>query len=128
MDGVTLLSEAQDAGLDLRADGERLVVRGPRRATSLVQSLLAEKHAMLGLLARDDPEVIWRAATMRGQLRPGAAPPVLVARPGPFPRGACISCGEPVVARTAGPAYRCAACAHAAWLVLAEAPRVTRES
>ncbi|HEY8601497.1 MAG TPA: hypothetical protein VIL85_23925 [Thermomicrobiales bacterium] len=129
MDGLTLLDQARAAGLTLSADGERLNVRGPRRAEPLVRALLAEKYAVLGLLAQDDPEVRWRAEAMRGQLRNGGPVPLLMARPGPFPRGTCVSCGETIATRALGPAYRCAACARAAWLVFVDGPHlVTREA
>ena len=40
---TTLLVEAQIAGLELRADGERLVIRGPRECEALAKELLAHK-------------------------------------------------------------------------------------
>ena len=50
MDGVALLAEANAAGLTVRADGDRLVVRGPRRCAALAQSLLARKPDVLAAL------------------------------------------------------------------------------
>lgn len=50
MDGVALLSEARDAGLDVLADGERLVVRGPRRAEPVARMLLDHKADVLAAL------------------------------------------------------------------------------
>ena len=32
MDGLTILNEARAAGLEIKVDGDRLVVRGPRSA------------------------------------------------------------------------------------------------
>ena len=44
MVGVTaLLAEAQHAGLTLHNDGERLVIRGPRKAEDVAKALLAHK-------------------------------------------------------------------------------------
>ncbi len=62
MDGLRLLREAQAAGLTVRADGERLIVRGPRRAEPVALRLLANKVAILSAL---------RGAT--GDTRPRAA-------------------------------------------------------
>lgn len=54
MDGVTLLMEAEAAGLTVLADGDRLRVRGPRCAEHVAKQLLAHKPAVLCALA--DPE------------------------------------------------------------------------
>lgn len=53
MDGLTLLTEARSAGLTVTAEGERLVVRGPRLAGELAQRLLSHKADVLDALARD---------------------------------------------------------------------------
>lgn len=37
MDGLTLLAEARAAGLEVRAEGDRLVIRGPRKAEALAK-------------------------------------------------------------------------------------------
>jgi hypothetical protein len=50
MDGLTLLNEARAAGLEVRTDGDRLVVRGPRSAETLARQLLAHKAELLYLL------------------------------------------------------------------------------
>ncbi len=54
MDGLTLLSKARTAGLELKADGDRLVIRGPRRAEPLVKELLALKSHVLEALADEN--------------------------------------------------------------------------
>lgn len=54
MDGMTLLAQARAAGLEVRVDGNRLVVRGPRRHAALAQELLTHKAEVLALL-RDAP-------------------------------------------------------------------------
>lgn len=52
MDGVTaLLTEAQAAGLRVRAEGDRLVIRGPKRAEPLALKLIEHKAEVLRLLA-----------------------------------------------------------------------------
>jgi|SRR5258707_8328138 hypothetical protein len=51
MDGMTLLGEARAAGLDVQARGNRLVIRGPRRAESIARRLLAQKTLVLEALA-----------------------------------------------------------------------------
>jgi hypothetical protein len=50
VDGVALLDRAQAAGLTVHAEGDRLVVRGPRAAESLALQLLASKTDILPLL------------------------------------------------------------------------------
>ena len=50
MDGVALLIQARDAGIELRADGEQLHVRGPKRHEVLVRELFEHKEAILALL------------------------------------------------------------------------------
>ena len=51
MVGLTLLKAAHAAGLAVRADGSRLVVRGPRRAEPLAKQLLENKAEVLDVLA-----------------------------------------------------------------------------
>ncbi len=51
MGGVALLDEARAAGLTVRADGDRLVVRGPRRCAALARSILDHKPDVMALLA-----------------------------------------------------------------------------
>ena len=54
MDIVALLHDAYAAGLEVRRDGDRLVVRGPRSQAPLAQTLLAHKADVLPLL-RESP-------------------------------------------------------------------------
>ncbi len=51
MDGLTLLQEASAAGLMVLADGDRLVIRGPRSADAVARRLLAHKAVILAALA-----------------------------------------------------------------------------
>lgn len=50
MDGLTLLSDAAAAGLTVRADGDRLVIRGPRKAEPLARRLLEHKRQVIAAL------------------------------------------------------------------------------
>jgi hypothetical protein len=58
MDVVVLLEEARARGLEVRADGDRLVMRGPRSAEALVRQLLAHKVALVRLLSAPPADVI----------------------------------------------------------------------
>ncbi len=51
MDAVTLIERARAAGLTVRADGDRLIVHGPKAAEALVHELAAHKAEVLRLLA-----------------------------------------------------------------------------
>jgi hypothetical protein len=52
MDGLTLVQEARAAGLNLRADGGRLVIRGPRSAEPMALLLIERKSEILSVLSR----------------------------------------------------------------------------
>jgi hypothetical protein len=147
MDIVTLLREAESAGLQVRADAGRLVVRGPRSLEPLAKKLLARKSDLLPLLTREeiedgtnvvaddvvrspgggdraqparpvDPEVAWRVEAMRPQVPRRGPIPLLVARREVVPQpDCCLSCGDPL---PEGRRYRCGPCQEAAWRVLTE--------
>ncbi len=51
MDGMTLVSEARAAGLIVLADGDRLVIRGPRSADAVARRLLEHKAEVMRALA-----------------------------------------------------------------------------
>jgi hypothetical protein len=57
MDGLTLLRQAREAGLAVVAEGEKLVIRGPRRAELLARLLIEHKPEVLTALvsAEDHP-------------------------------------------------------------------------
>ena len=114
---VSLLAEARLAGLEVRAEPDRLVVRGPRHAEPLAKRLLERKGELLALLAAASAQVEWRVAAMRPQVPRRGPIPVLVARDAGGSVGGCASCGDPL---DDGHAIRCALCARAAWLVLHE--------
>ncbi|NQT12730.1 MAG: hypothetical protein HQ582_08275 [Planctomycetes bacterium] len=50
MDGMMLLAEAHRAGLKVAAEGDKLVVRGPRHLEPLAARLLAHKPAVMAAL------------------------------------------------------------------------------
>jgi hypothetical protein len=50
MDGVTLLRRAHDAGLRVEAAGDKLLIRGPKRAEPVVKLLAEHKAALLEAL------------------------------------------------------------------------------
>ncbi len=50
MDGLALLAEARDAGLEVRARGDRLVIRGPRKCEAMAKVLLEHKPEVLAAL------------------------------------------------------------------------------
>src|SRR5262245_20590771 len=53
MDGMTLLEQARLAGLAVNVQGDKLVIRGPRRAAPLAEQLLAHKAKVLDALAAE---------------------------------------------------------------------------
>jgi hypothetical protein len=56
MDAVSLLARAHEVGLAVAIDGDKLIVRGPRRAEPTVRLLAEHKPAVMAALAAD-----WRA-------------------------------------------------------------------
>jgi hypothetical protein len=58
MDALTLLQQARAAGLTVRAQGDRLCIRGPRRAEALARRPLDHKAAVLAALAADAPVTV----------------------------------------------------------------------
>jgi hypothetical protein len=110
-----IVTEARTAGLEVRAEAERLVVRGPRAQEAFARGLLAAKGAVLALLAAEDAEVAWRVDAMRSQVPRNGPIPFLVAREGGFAIGCCRSCGDPIEPDRR---FRCRLCVQAAQLVL----------
>ena len=47
MDGMTLLEQARLAGLTVIVQGDKLIIRGPRRAGSVAEQLLAHKGEVI---------------------------------------------------------------------------------
>src|SRR5262249_13793708 len=51
MVGLTLLEQARSAGLTVTVQGDKLVIRGPRRARHLAEQLMARKGEIIDALA-----------------------------------------------------------------------------
>jgi hypothetical protein len=51
MDGLTLLQQARDAGLAVESNGDKLVIRGPRRAEVVARLLIEHKPEVIAALA-----------------------------------------------------------------------------
>ncbi len=59
MVAVNLLQEAEAAGLSVRVDGDRLVVRGPKSAADIAERLLDRKAEVIEALAAEwDAEML----------------------------------------------------------------------
>ena len=65
MDGMSLLAEARASGLEVRADGDRLVVRGPRQAEAVALRLLERKADVLPLVAIPAASLGWNPEMAR---------------------------------------------------------------
>jgi hypothetical protein len=116
VDGMTLLEEARVAGLEVTAEGDRLIVRGPRSAESLAKTLLEHKSELIVILRMKDAEVACRVQAMLAQIPDNGPIPFLVAREAVEPQaGCCLSCGESL---GTGDRYRCTPCGRAANLAL----------
>lgn len=50
MDGLALLQKAHEAGLTVKAEGDRLIIRGPRRAEPVARLLIGHKGELLAAL------------------------------------------------------------------------------
>lgn len=59
MGGVELLYEARMAGLDVKRDGGKLVVRGPRGSEELANRLMDNKRAVMAALLVDGVFDYW---------------------------------------------------------------------
>ena len=55
MGGIDLLAEAQSAGLAVKADGDRLVIEGPKGAAVVAQKLIQHKAEVMAVLAATTP-------------------------------------------------------------------------
>lgn len=72
MDGVTLLQRAKAVGLRVMAEGDKLVIRGPKRAEPVAQQLIQHKPAVMAALAdtkRFEVPDGWTAESWRDRLR-----------------------------------------------------------
>ncbi len=74
MVAVSLLQEAEAAGLTVRVDGDRLVVRGPKSAGAIAERLLDHKAEVLKVLSAEwDAEMLTLIRWFLGT-RPPAEP------------------------------------------------------
>ncbi len=114
---TAVLAEARAGGLEIQAEADGLVIRGPRTLDHLARQLLNQKPQVLALLEAEDAEVAWRIRAMRPQVRPRGPVPVLAARPVASFVGCCTSCGDPIAPPRR---YRCEPCIRATWAVVRE--------
>jgi hypothetical protein len=116
VDGMTLLEEARATGLEVKTEGDRLIVRGPRSAEGLARILLERKAELIVILKMRDAEVTWRVQAMLPQIPENGPVPFLIAREAVEPQaGCCLSCGELLAGDDR---YRCTPCGRAANLAL----------
>jgi hypothetical protein len=118
MEVLSLLAEARAAGLNVRAEGDTLIVRGPRSAEAIVAQLRDHKPEVLALLEAADPEVAWRVAALRPQISARGPIRWLAARtdtPATDAPRCCGSCGDPL---PVGRRFRCVPCVRAIEIVL----------
>jgi hypothetical protein len=122
MDTLTLIAQARAAGLTLRADGDRLVVTGPRSAEALAMQLLDHKPTVLAVLTHDDAEVAWRVTAFRTRIPAHGPiwPPRLRDTPLTDTPGHCTLCGDALPTDPEPRFPRCAPCIRALWIVLHE--------
>ena len=69
MVGVTLLAEARAAGLEVRAESERLIVRGPSSAEALARRLLDNKPTVFVELEAEQAWATVEAIATEGRRR-----------------------------------------------------------
>jgi hypothetical protein len=55
MDGLRLLRRARDAGLAVEVEGDKLVIRGPKRAEPVARLLIDHKPAVMAALVPAEP-------------------------------------------------------------------------
>jgi len=87
---LIILQQARDAGLEVRARGDRLIVRGPKRHAALARALLAHKAEVLNELAHDAPPPPPSAWPLEGLPLEQLFPDL---RAGGEPPAACRCCG-----------------------------------
>lgn len=56
MEGVDLLDKAMKSGLQVKAEGDHIVIRGPRSAEAVAMEILANKVVVMALLA-ESPQI-----------------------------------------------------------------------
>jgi hypothetical protein len=108
MDRLTLLAQAQEAGLEVKVDGDRLVIRRPKRAEPLAKELLAHKQAVLEALSVH-PTTAPLSHQERGASLPDYAATACVCPVpiGPTGNTRCPACQLPLICPGCG---RCRGC------------------
>jgi hypothetical protein len=56
VDSLKLLSDARRAGLTVRAEGDRLIVRGPAALADLAKQIISRKADVMDALAIEAPQ------------------------------------------------------------------------
>jgi hypothetical protein len=98
MDGLTLLAQAQEAGLKVKVDGDRLVIRGPKLAEPLVRELLAHKQAVLEALSVDPTTAPLSHQERTARLSDYSATACVCDKPiGPTGNARCPVCKLPLI-------------------------------
>ena len=70
MGSLTLLAQARAAGLSVAADGDRLIIKGPRRAGPIAHELMGHKAEVLALLEASPTKKTNAHAVFRGGVPP----------------------------------------------------------
>jgi ribosomal protein L37AE/L43A len=109
MDAVALLREARACGLTVTADGDQLVVTGPKSAADVVRKLADNKPAVLAEL-RSSTDVSALSAVGRFPENPGKEAKPADADKQNEPPHACQTCGSALGWRTEDGRVACAAC------------------
>ena len=65
MDALTLLRQAEDAGLTVEAQGDNMIVRGPKSAEPIVRRLAEHKPAILKALRQRRPDQFLASLSLR---------------------------------------------------------------
>src|SRR5262245_27641470 len=86
MAGMKLLEAAHAAGLKVRVEGDRLIIRGPKSAERIAQALLEKKAEVLTLLYQQSP---LPCTACRGAVRLEPAVPEEL----PTRIWTCVQCG-----------------------------------
>jgi hypothetical protein len=112
-----LIAEAWASGLRVSVDGERLVVRGPRRAERVALQLIEREAEVRAAVDAEAEALVWRVEAMRPRVPARGPIPFLVVREVAVQPDCCLSCGDPL---EADHRYRCGPCARATALLLNE--------
>jgi hypothetical protein len=73
MGGIDLLAEAQAAGLIVKADGDRLIIEGPKGAAGVAQKLIQHKAEVMAILVAAERPTPPQPLRRPRQAKPGDA-------------------------------------------------------